>query len=585
MPVTITDISIAPGATITNVWNHADKLEPLNFSDSAIQPWKTSDGTVNIPIATFEVYRMRGTNLLGLNFNDKAKIRSASSGSADAVESHHNYFPFLHAPYSTDGVNFYALVHTEWYAQLAGGDMSSPNLPPNNNGWVTCVISMKSSDGGANWALNLVGGNHVVSAPGHVWTGTPELTGKAYNHADNHDGILGITRMLRETVGGVTYYYAMANLLLRDWSQVNIGAGQYQAPAVKDGLCLIRSTDFTNPNGWEHWVSGSTWEAIDQPNWGTFLPVFSGTPENPFAPNWFYDAISGQYVIIYCPSTSNHDPLRYVTSPSLSSPNWSTASTIGGSAGLVTDPLGHPEGDPPGPWLGFGGASYPSVLDPDAPGYSFDTVATESPWLFYAQQPGYYNNRGDAIDPQKYRNDVYRIQLAITHSGAATPVVIGNLDNTTAAGLVNGWAGDTANPPDRQTVLITVDGISVGTAVADQSRPDVHDAWPVLDGNQGFSLQIPAGAYFDGLSHSIGALVSGSHLPGSPHSFLLGAAVLGATVGDAVALTELLHRIVGATRVDAMQLSEGLGRSLIGAVSGLVGRAKGFRATSKKVIP
>jgi hypothetical protein len=169
--------------------------------------------------------------------------------------------------------------------------------------------------------------------------------------------------------------------------------------------------------------------------------------------------------------------------------------------------------------------------------------------------------------------------------GGETPVIVGFLDNVTPAGVVTGWAGDTANPAVRQSVMITVDGISVGTSVANQSRPDVHDAWPALDGNQGFTFQIPAGAYFNGVNHSIGALVNGAHLPGSPHSFLLGPSQLGATVADTAVITEQLRRIVNTTRAEALQLSEGLGRSLIGATSGQVGRAKGFRATSKKVIP
>ncbi len=42
-------------------------------------------------------------------------------------------------------------------------------------------------------------------------------------------------------------------------------------------------------------------------------------------------------------------------------------------------------------------------------------MLTDSPWLFYCQQPGYYNNRGPAWDPSAYRNDVYRIQLKATH--------------------------------------------------------------------------------------------------------------------------------------------------------------------------
>jgi hypothetical protein len=127
-----------------------------------------------------------------------------------------------------------------------------------------------------------------------------------------------------------------------------------------------------------------------------------------------------------------HEPVYYVTTPSLANMVWSDAAPIVGSELLVTDPLGKP-GDPPGPWLGFSGASFPVIYDPDCPGFQFDKVLTDSPWLFYCQQPGYYNNRGPASDPDAYRNDVYRIQLKVTYEpGQQLGLAVG--DNVTRAG-------------------------------------------------------------------------------------------------------------------------------------------------------
>lgn len=102
------------------------------------------------------------------------------------------------------------------------------------------------------------------------------------------------------------------------------------------------------------------------------------------------------------------------------------------------------------------------------------------------------------------------------------PNLIGYLDNVKATGAVNGWVGDQNNPSVRQIVTITIGGIPVGTVTANQSRPDVHTAFPILDGNQGYTFQIPS-SFFDGASHSVGATVGGIVLNSSPKTVTLSA--------------------------------------------------------------
>jgi len=142
-----------PGSQSTIVWSHLNKVEPLNFADVSPWAWREADGTVNLFIATFEAYRLCGSNLLSLSSQVGPRI----------------YFrPFVLAPYSDDGVNLYSLVHMEWPAAcLIPGDIDLPGAYYNS--WVTTITQMKSTDGGASTSTwSMAGGprSTITGAPG-----------------------------------------------------------------------------------------------------------------------------------------------------------------------------------------------------------------------------------------------------------------------------------------------------------------------------------------------------------------------------------------------------------------------------------
>lgn len=389
------------------IWDHSQKRESHNSADGPTYAWKEADGTVNLMIANFQAYRLRGPSLTNLTF-DPVRLYGSLQVAHKIPEDAYNYRQFMMGPYSLDGVTFYALSHNEWYASVLIGDHDFLLQGDNGtaamvNSWVTSVTSMKSTDGGASWALNTVAGNHTVAHPGFHWTGSAAFANAAYLHAANMTGLQQITRPLKEG----SYYYAIGNLFQRDFTQINPATGQWQAPSTKEGFVMIRTTDFTNPNGWEHWVTGSTWQPLTNNSYGVFSPVYLGvTKTAAWSPTWFFDTTAQLYVIIYAGPDSSHSPVFYMTSPSLAAPSWSEARPILGTDELVTDPAG-------GPWLGFSGAHYPSVLDASSPGFNFEFVSSGQPYLFWSTVPGLYNGRG-----VNYANvnDVYRTQLQITYT-------------------------------------------------------------------------------------------------------------------------------------------------------------------------
>src|SRR5258705_9116228 len=84
-----------PGSQSTIVWSHLNKVEPLNFADVSPWAWREADGTVNLFIATFEAYRLRGSNLLSLSSQVGSKIYNAAAVGVDTVEDHYNFRPFV----------------------------------------------------------------------------------------------------------------------------------------------------------------------------------------------------------------------------------------------------------------------------------------------------------------------------------------------------------------------------------------------------------------------------------------------------------------------------------------------------------
>jgi GT2 family glycosyltransferase len=86
-----------------------------------------------------------------------------------------------------------------------------------------------------------------------------------------------------------------------------------------------------------------------------------------------------------------------------------------------------------------------------------------------------------------------------------------------AKGMFRGWVWNARQPEERHLVELHADGRLIGTARADQGRPDLLKVG-IGDGSYGFSIPIPAGL-IDGKPHAITCRVAGANYQFGANSF------------------------------------------------------------------
>lgn len=365
------------------------------YPDAQQTAWKEADGTVNFMIAHDEAYRMRGPDLEHLTF-DSSEVFSSSETAFQVPESLHNYVHTPMGPYSLDGVHFYSLTHSEWYACVLNNTCNAQSGNAKDYSWVATTNQLVSSDGGASWKLNTVAGNHVVADPGYYWTDSPAAQAQTWTfaNANNHTGLFQPTRVIEE--GG--YYYALAYYLHRNFSAINPAAGVYTAPVDKQGNVIIRTRDIANPNGWEAWLGGSSYGPFNNSTVDAFYPIIGGQTTAGEASQIIYDTNAQEYILIFTPF-GNYFPVYYITTKSLAKPVWSVATAISGTGSLLVDPAG--------PVTGFGNGQYVSIMDDASLGYNFETTSG-NPRLYWNTFPVTYGGNNTA-------RDIYSIQLIVSY--------------------------------------------------------------------------------------------------------------------------------------------------------------------------
>jgi hypothetical protein len=351
---------------------------------------------VDLMIPHYEAYRMRGPDLMHLTV-DPTEIYSSTQSGSQITENLYNYHHWLSGPYSLDGNTFYSLAHSEWYACLLNANcdqIGANGISTSNNSWANTLNSFVSADGGASWQLNVVNGTHVVAETAYYWTGSVALGDEIYLYALNHSGMFLPTRVIKEE----GYYYAIGYYIHRDFTQINPAMGIYQAPVDEEGYALLRTADFTNPNGWEAWTGGSSYQPLPTQNIAVFLPQQNGTVLNAAPPQIIFDTNAQCYILVNTLYGGN-DAVYFMTTKRLANPSWSQSTPIPGTAQLITDPGG--------PVRGFNDGNYPSILDNSSAGFNFE-FTSGSPLLFWSTFPEQYggNNLG---------RDVYLLQLSITY--------------------------------------------------------------------------------------------------------------------------------------------------------------------------
>jgi hypothetical protein len=399
---TITGISVVGPAV--KIFDHTQKVEPLNLTDGPVHAWKEADGTVDLMMNSPEIYRLRGPDLRRLTFNS-SKIYSSHKSGDQRQENLYNAWHFFSGPYSVDGRRFYSLTHSEWYPYLlSGGTMGPDGEGINVAGYTVTTNLFSSSDGGASWGLNTVNGNHAVAKEGFYWTGSVAATSQAYLHARDGDGNTGmdaLTGLIKEG----HYYYSIGTYQHRDFSQINPAADRYDAPVDAEGLVLIRTNDFTNPNHWQAWSGGNTWDLIANRNYKVFNPQRGGVSVPVWPGSVIFDENARIYIVVAnalgSGRVAQNTPVGYMTTKSLANPSFSDYTAIEGV----------PRVDPTAFW------PYTTIIDPDSSGFNFEYSSSGHPLLFW-------NDDGPLVNGHHLianRSDIYHAQLAITYSTRKLP--------------------------------------------------------------------------------------------------------------------------------------------------------------------
>jgi hypothetical protein len=368
-----------------------------DFPDAQITAWKESNGTVSVLIPNIDSWRMQGADLEHLSV-DPVEIYSSTSSASQTTEDLYDYHHWMMGPYSLDGKKFYSLTHTEWYACSLASNCNAAVATGSNanvNSWANTINALVSSDGGASWQLNTVNGKHTVADAAYTWTGSQAQAHQIYLHALNHTGLFGPSRVVKEG----SYYYAVAIYIHRDFTLINPTAGVNEAPVDKAGYVIIRTSDITNPNGWQAWAGGGSYQPVTSQNFQTFTPRIAGVDLSAASAQIIYDTTAQCFILIH---TLNQDgsAVYYMTTKSLANPSWSDAQAIAGTATLKSDPAGGV--------VGFGSLNYPSILDDSSPGFNFEFTGSGKPQLFYSTYPPTYGGANSA-------RNIYRVPLSVTY--------------------------------------------------------------------------------------------------------------------------------------------------------------------------
>lgn len=388
------------------VFDHTrDKQAANNIPDGQIAAWKSRDGTINLTIPHFQNYRMRGRTLDRLEI-DSSPTYDSLSRSSETPEQDYDYHHWILSPYTQDGATVYALAHSEWYACLINADCATTVPATANssgsyqlNSWANVVSLFVSTDGGATWALHGQRKDHVVAMEALTWTGSSELSAAIYRVASNASGMRSPSRIIREG----SHYYAMGWLIHRDFGRTD--AATEVAPVDKYGWVLMRTRDISSPGSWEGWESGTRFSPLSLHRYSAFMPKQNGRDLNAANPQIVYDTVAQQYIAVFTVYGDAQKGAYYTTTSSLANPSWSEARLIEGSTVLALDPRSATPAAACN--RGFISVNYPSLLDPDSPGFNFEYTAGNL-WLFYVVNPV------RACGGDNMARDLYRVRLLVS---------------------------------------------------------------------------------------------------------------------------------------------------------------------------
>jgi hypothetical protein len=217
-----------------------DHCEGPNLPDLSSRAFRGADGQVQLILSHFVNYRMVGPDLNTVKVDCNKLMQSTYSGDPSLFTDQE----WIAAPYTEDGQTIYAIVHNEYHGYDFRGQCHVVGyyVP---ECWYNNLTLVVSTDGGQTYT-------HALTPPEHMVAGFPYV----YKPDAGPAGIREPSNIIKAQDG---YYYEFAN-------------ASYYDPN-KQGVCLMRTTDVSDPSAWRFW-NGKDFE-------GTFINPYVTTPENP----------------------------------------------------------------------------------------------------------------------------------------------------------------------------------------------------------------------------------------------------------------------------------------------------------------
>ena len=318
-----------------------------DYPDGTAQPLRDSTGRLQVLTGQ--------RRMLGTNFNDLTEEcnRLVIPSPLDPNPAHYNYLRWLGAVYTENGRDIYALVHNEWH----GWDI--PAACPVGAGKRRCgvigVTYAESHDNGDNYTAPAPPGNFVATVPPR-----PALD-------DTRTGLAGATTPIKKG----SYWYSL-----------NFTSADANNP--RDGVCIMRTSDITDPTSWRGWDGTSFSLRFKNPYYESFPPDPANICEpvdydhiQMMARQVTYNTYLGKYVLTG--NAVKYDPTRgqlvygfyYSTSTDLI--HWSMRDLMLEVPTLTSHQCGGPDA-----------GAYPTLIDHDAPDRLYQT-GDATMYLYYVE--------------------------------------------------------------------------------------------------------------------------------------------------------------------------------------------------------
>lgn len=215
-----------------------DRCEGPNLADLPSRAFRGADGQVQLILSHFVNYRMLGPDLN----NVKIDCNKLMGSTYDADPAKFTDQEWIAAPYTEDGTTIYGVVHNEYHGYDHTGQchVIGHYVP---ECWYNNLTLVVSTDGGKSYS-------HALPPPDHMVAGFPN----PYKPNAGPAGIRGPSNIIKARDG---YYYQFAN-------------ASYYDPN-KQGVCLMRTSDVSDPKAWRFW-NGKDFET-------PFINPYLTTPE------------------------------------------------------------------------------------------------------------------------------------------------------------------------------------------------------------------------------------------------------------------------------------------------------------------